>query len=101
MEGVESHQEAKRAQQGEVKSHQAMAGETGPLAGTLTPSKSVDRPHYKVMIPNEMHHLIYCTCPVIHYMGISTSISCLESMLLPDTKLSDLWKQSRLRMWLI
>ena len=53
MEREESHQDTKRAQQGEAKSHQAMAVKESLLASTLTASKCIDRPHYKVVTPNE------------------------------------------------
>ena len=39
MEGAESHQEPERAQQGEAKGLQAMAGGIGLLAGMLTSSE--------------------------------------------------------------
>ena len=37
----------------------------------LPAPKRVDRPHYQVTTPNEMHNLIGYTCLQIHYMGIS------------------------------
>ena len=37
----------------------------------LPANKRVDRPHYEVTIPNEMHHLTCYTCLRIHYMGLS------------------------------
>ena len=52
----------------------------------LPPPKCIDRPHYQVMIPNDMHPFDHCTCLQIHYMGISTSTSCLELMSLQDIK---------------
>ena len=37
----------------------------------LPATRRVDRPHYQVTTPNEMHQLTCYTCPQIHYMGIS------------------------------
>ena len=61
MEGTRNHQEAERAQQGEAKGRQAMAGETGLFAGTLKPLKCVNRPHNEVTIPSGMHQYdLFC-----------------------------------------
>ena len=56
----------------------------------LPPPKHVDRPHYQVMIPNEMHQFDLPYMPSIHYVGINISTSCPELMSLPDIKLRDL-----------
>ena len=37
----------------------------------LPAPKRVDRPHYQVTAPNEMHQFDHYTCLRIHYMGIS------------------------------
>ena len=37
----------------------------------LPAPKHTNRPHYQVTIPNESISLTCCTCPQIHYMGIS------------------------------
>ena len=50
----------------------------------LPPPKRLDRPHYEVTIPNEMHQF-----DQIHYMRISISTTWLESMLLQDIKSRD------------
>ena len=51
----------------------------------LPAPKRVDRPHYQVTIPNEMHQFDLLYMP----LDISTSTFWLESMLLPDLKLRD------------
>ena len=56
----------------------------------LPPPKHVDRPHYEVMIPNEMHQFNLLYMPSDTLYGISTSTFCPESMSLPDIKLQDL-----------
>ena len=58
-----------------------MAVETGIWQVHLPSPKCVDRPHYKVTIPNEMHQF-----DRIIYMGISISTTWQELMLLQDIK---------------
>ena len=67
----------------------------------LPPPQSADRPHYGAAIPNEMHQLICCICTVIHYTGISISISCPESMSLPDTKSPGRYDRQHLQVGLL
>ena len=55
----------------------------------LRPLKHVDRPHYQVMIPNEMYrfNLLYMPLDTLYgYKYISKSTSCPEWMLLQDIK---------------
>ena len=56
----------------------------------LSPPKHIERPHYQVMIPNEMHQFDLLYMPTDSIYGNISSISCPESMSLPDTKLQDL-----------
>ena len=59
----------------------------------LPAPKHIDRPHYQVIIPNEMHQfdLLYMPSDTfrIHYMGISINTFWLQSMPLQDLKLQD------------
>ena len=56
----------------------------------LPPPKCIDRPHYQVTIPNEMHQfdLLYMPLDTL-YGNKCTSTFCLELMLLPDIKLRE------------
>ena len=40
--------------------------------------KRIDRPHYEVTTPNEMHQLTCYTCRQIYYMGININTFWLE-----------------------
>ena len=68
-----------------------MAVETSVLASAFTSPKCVDRPHYEVTIPNEIHQfdLLYMPSDTLDGTSTSTStrISCPESMSLQDIKL--------------
>ena len=53
----------------------------------LPAPKHIDRPHYQVTIPNEMHQFDLLYMP--SDMGLSINTFWLESMLLPDLKSQD------------
>ena len=65
-----------------------MAIKSSYLASTFTPPppppKHVDRPHYEVKIPNEMHQFDLLYMPSDTLYGKCTSTFSLELMLLPD-----------------
>ena len=56
----------------------------------LPAPKRVDRPHYQITIPNEMHQFDLLYMPSDHYMDLSINIFQLELMPLPDIKSRDL-----------
>ena len=89
MERQESHQEAKRIQQKKPKVVKQWLSRQAFWQVHLPAPAHIDRPHYQVTIPNEMHQLTYYTCLWIRYMEISINTFKLELMSLPDIKLQD------------